>query len=322
MTRAAARLNLAQPALSQAIATLEAQLGVGLFERHARGVKLTPVGEAFLAKTRIALAAADDADVTANSLSREASDELAIGFIGAWPMVKESSLFAAFTNQHPHVRVRFEELPFPRGATGSWLRDVDVAFCQAPDEDPAVRAEVVRVEPRVVIAPVSHPLARQGELTVADALDETFIGYHRNVQREWAGFHSLDDHRGGPPSSATEDRALTVPEMLISLTMRRGITIFPASDAAVTVKVLRGVVALPLCDAQPARLMLSWRRDNPNPNIAALVHLAAHSADDGRSAGDGVSKAPASADAHGSASEIAAPRKLAAGSGTKRSGAA
>src|SRR5438309_2360641 len=124
MTRAAARLHLAQPALSQAIATLEAQLGVGLFERHARGVKLTPVG---------------------------------------------------------------------------------------------------------------HPLARQGELTVADALDETFISYHRNVQREWAGFHSLDDHRGGPPSSATEDRVLTVPEMLISLTMRRGITIFPASDAAVTV---------------------------------------------------------------------------------------
>src|SRR5437588_10625996 len=277
MTRAAAKLHLAQPALSQAIATLETQLGVDLFERHARGVKLTAAGEAFLAKSRIALTAVADADETADSLSREASGELVIGFIGPPPMVKEGVLFATLATQHPQIKVRFQELPFPCGATGSWLRDVDVAFCHAPEEDPAVRAHVVRTEPRVVIAPGSHPLARQDELTVADALDQTFISYHRNVQREWGGFHSLDDHRGAPPSSATADNVLTPPEMLRSLTMRRGITSLSASDAAVITRILRGVVALPVCDAQHARLALTWRQDNPNPNIAALVHVAAMS---------------------------------------------
>jgi DNA-binding transcriptional LysR family regulator len=173
MTRAAARLHLAQPALSQAISTLEEQLGVGLFERHARGVKLTPAGAAFLAKTRIALAAAADADETADSLSREASDALVIGFIGPPPMVKESALFANFATQHPDVKLRFQELAFPYGATRSWLRDVDVVFCHAPENDPAVRTRIVRSEQRVVIAPSSHPLARQGELRPSSATTAT-----------------------------------------------------------------------------------------------------------------------------------------------------
>src|SRR3982074_3055485 len=61
VTRAAERLHLAQPALSQALSKLEAGLRVKLLERHARGVSLTPAGKAFLQKLRGALAAMDDA---------------------------------------------------------------------------------------------------------------------------------------------------------------------------------------------------------------------------------------------------------------------
>ena len=59
MTRAARKLHLAQPALSQAIAQLESELGIDLLVRHARGVTLTPAGETFVPKARLALAAAD-----------------------------------------------------------------------------------------------------------------------------------------------------------------------------------------------------------------------------------------------------------------------
>ena len=147
---------------------------------------------------------------------------------------------------------------------------------------------------------------------MADALDQTFISYHRNVQREWGGFHSLDDHRGAPPSSATADNVLTPPEMLRSLTMRRGITSLSASDAAVITRILRGVVALPVCDAQHARLALTWRQDNPNPNIAALVHVAA------MSAGEGEPGVAAGAQEHTSARRIVRRRRAATGSGTSR----
>src|SRR5213593_484826 len=82
MTRAARKLHLAQPALSQAIAQLEGELGIDLLERHPRGVTLTPAGEAFLPKARAALDADTDAALTARSLARAARDTMEVGFIG------------------------------------------------------------------------------------------------------------------------------------------------------------------------------------------------------------------------------------------------
>src|SRR5712692_1492364 len=87
MTRAARKLHLAQPALSQAISQLESELGLVLLERHARGVTLTAAGEAFLPKARAALEAADDALRTAEALARAASGRMKVGFIGPAPTV-------------------------------------------------------------------------------------------------------------------------------------------------------------------------------------------------------------------------------------------
>src|SRR6195256_3101087 len=80
MTRAARKLHLAQPALSQAISQLESELGLLLLERHARGVTLTAAGEAFLPKARAVVAAADDASRTADALVRAASARMNVGF--------------------------------------------------------------------------------------------------------------------------------------------------------------------------------------------------------------------------------------------------
>src|SRR5437763_262278 len=76
MTRAARRLRLAQPALSQAIARLEAQVGVKLLDRNPRGVALTSAGHAFVEKARAALEAVDAAEATAHPLA--AHDELTV----------------------------------------------------------------------------------------------------------------------------------------------------------------------------------------------------------------------------------------------------
>jgi DNA-binding transcriptional LysR family regulator len=273
LTRAARKLHLAQSALSQAMSQLETELGLVLLERHARGVTLTPAGEAFLPKARAALAAADDAMRAAQALARAASGTMKVGFIGPAPMVNAPELFEAFADAHPDARLSFREMPFPYSPTTSWLEEVDVAFSHPPVSERGVRVQALRVEPRAVVVSKDHALAGQGELAVADVLDEIFIAYHPDVQPLWAGFHSFDDHRG-TAARLTDDQARTPPEMLTTMATRRAITAVPLSDALMIQRVLRGVVAIPVSDAIPAVLSLAWLEDNHNPCVRALVSLA------------------------------------------------
>jgi DNA-binding transcriptional LysR family regulator len=274
ITRAATRLHLAQPALSQAIAQLEASVGVQLLERHARGVRLTRPGAAFFAKAQQALTAMAEANSTAESLTRAAQGAVEVGFIGPSPLIKAPELFARLAAESPDAGVSSTELPFPNGPTASWLRDVDVALCHLPRPEPGACAQVLRAEPRVLIIPHNNPLAQRTELAIDEVLDEVFIEYHPDVQPEWAGFHSLDDYRGGPPERTTRDRPLTPSDMLAAMTSRRGITAVPACDALVILKILRGISVVRLRDARPFELGLTWRKDDHNPYVAVLAALA------------------------------------------------
>src|SRR2546427_41714 len=211
MTRAARKLHLAQPALSQAIAQLESELGVELLHRNPRGVTPTEAGEAFLAKARTALEATEDAALTARSFARAASGELRFGFLGLPPFDKAPQLFASFNDAHPQAQLSFHELGFPRGSTAAWLASVDMAMCFSPSPDPEVEVQPLWTEPRVVIACKGHHLAQRAELTLEDVLDETFLGCDPSVEETWAGFWRLDDHRGGRQARVTSDRALSAP---------------------------------------------------------------------------------------------------------------
>jgi DNA-binding transcriptional LysR family regulator len=274
ITRAAAKLHIAQPALSQAIMQLESQLGINLLLRHARGVTLTPAGEMFLPYARRAVAAEMDAVQTAQSLAHAAKATIEVGFIGSPPTLHAQELFVAFEDAHADAQLSFRELTLPRAPTLLWLEDVDVAFCHPPAAELGIRVKPFRLEPRVVVAPKGHPLAERSELTVAEVLDETFLHFHPSVEPVWAGFWSLDDHRGEPPPHTTTDTALTSTELVACIASGRAITTIPACQAATIVNILPDVVAIPLRDADPAALALLWRDDNQNPLVTALLALA------------------------------------------------
>ncbi len=274
ITRAALRLHIAQPALTQAMRQLESDLGVELLERHARGVTLTAAGETFLPKARAAVAMEHEVALAARSLARAAQGVLEIGFVGPPPTLSAPALFAAFEAEQPTAELALRDLPFPRGRTADWLADVDVAFCHQPELDADVCAHALRTEPRAVFTQTAHPLAEHSELQLADVLGETFVSYHPDVQSEWAGFHSLDDHRGHPPPSLTVDHAETSLQMLGIMTTRNAITTVPHCDARLVAQTLPGLAAIPVIDADPATLSLVWRADNPNPLVATLVALA------------------------------------------------
>jgi DNA-binding transcriptional LysR family regulator len=274
ITRAAQKLHIAQPALSQAMGQLEGEVGVRLLVRHPRGVTLTPAGETFLEKARAAYLAEIDAVRTAESLARGAQGTIAVGFIGPPPSLTHPELFAALTANHPELEVSFQDLPFPQGSTVEWLAAVDIAICHPPLIEEGVCAHPIRIEPRALVVDKAHPLAARTEVGVADVLDETFVAYHRAVQQQWAGFHSLDDHRGCPPAHVTGDQALTSLHMLAAMSTGHAVTTVPLGDAAVGLQVLPNVVVRPLTDADPARVSLVWCRDTPNPHVATLVAAA------------------------------------------------
>jgi len=274
ITRAAAKLHIAQPALSQAIAQLESEMGVKLLERHPRGVSLTPAGEMFYPKARAVVERESEAASVASSLRRASSGTIELGFIGPPPTLSSPDLLAAIERAHPDAEIALRDLPFPAGSTASWLAGVDAALCVAPALEPGVSAQTVRIEPRAAVTSAEHPLAMREELTVADVLDETFVAYHPDVQPEWAGWHSLDDHRGGPPSSLTTDSVLTSLQMLSAMTTSTGITTVPIRDAQIASQVLSGVKVIPVSDATPAVISLVWLEENRNPLLEVLAATA------------------------------------------------
>jgi DNA-binding transcriptional LysR family regulator len=282
ITRAAEKLYIAQPALSQAISQLESEVGLQLLERHPRGVRLTPSGEAFLEKARAVVATEREVHLTAQSLARAARGVIEVGFIGPPPAMTAPELFTTFARTHPEAEVSFRELPFPRGATRTWLEGVDVAFCQPPELSEQIEVHHIRVEPRMLLAPRDHPIAASDGALVEQVLDETFISYHPAVQPRWAGVHSLDDHRGTPPAALTDDHVATSLEMLGRLGKFAGtaaVTVLPSADARLVTSVLSGVVAVPLVDADPATVSLVWHSEEAHPLVHALVESAPHSAE-------------------------------------------
>ncbi len=308
ITRAAAKLHMTQPSLSQAITQLEDELGLQLFERHARGVSLTSAGERFYAKAALAVTATAEVQEAANALVRAELGTIALGFVGAPPGLDSPRALEAFSRAHPRIDIRYRELPFPSAPTTAWLAEVDVAVCHTPPAHPRVWTEPLRSEPRVVLAPRRHPLADAGELDVADVVDQTFIGMNSSVETSWAGFWSLDDHRGGPPANVTSDRASNAQEVLAALAVRPAITTVPASVAALIPNASSDLVTIPLRDAAPTTIVLAGDVERRNAPVDALAAFA-------RGADSGIARTSAAlaADSHPTPAADSRPGRAAKG---------
>ena len=274
MTSAARRLGIAQPALSQAIAQLESELGLKLLDRHPRGVTPTRAGVAFYDKARVAVAASVAAESTARSLARGNEGAIDFGFLGAPPSIAGRLEMDSFAALHPDVVVRYRELPFPTRDTATWLAEVDVAACHRPPGHPAVWSRLLRRERRVALMRAAHPLAHSRVLSVAEVIDQTFVGFDPGVDPGWAGFWSLDDHRGAPPERITADRASNPQEVLAALGSGSAITLVPEAAALVLGSVMEGMAAVPVRDAARGEISLVGHTDRRNPLVRSLVEFA------------------------------------------------
>jgi DNA-binding transcriptional LysR family regulator len=176
ITRAAERLHLSQPALSAAVRTLEAQLGVALLDRSDRVLRLTPAGELLLEEGRALLREADRVFSAVAALDRSAVGRLRIGLTPTARYGLGPSLLAACASSAPGVMLYPAE-----DATGALLRDVRsgrldlaVLFCAVGGLDGVV-VEPLLSEPAVVHLRADHPLAGRPSVALEELSGEVFL---------------------------------------------------------------------------------------------------------------------------------------------------
>jgi DNA-binding transcriptional LysR family regulator len=275
ITRAARALHIAQPALSQAIGALEGEVGVPLLERHPRGISLTLAGEEVLEKARLLLEAQADLASVIRSLQQGIQGTIVFGYLGLPPWQAIPDIIERFEQTHPDIEISLQPLEFPISPTSAWLKGVDMAVHAGPvTADPDIWAQPVSTGPRVVLMSHGHPLAKRAELTVAEVLDEVFIGFDPAVDPVWAGAWNLDKERRGPPRQLASKVPVSVQERLAMIAAGSGISTAVAAQAPLISNALPGLVAIPLSDAHPADLSLVGRVDRRSMAVEALLATA------------------------------------------------
>ncbi|MEU1906333.1 LysR family transcriptional regulator [Streptomyces hygroscopicus] len=252
--RAAARLSIAQPALSKAIRRIESRLGVQLFIRSSRHVGLTPAGEALREHGRHALNAVSAAVRNA----RRAGDTQARLRLVLKPG-GDAGLLSAILAEYAHrPAARQVDILFSGPADRTdFLRDgrADVGLLYAPFDDlDGLAHETLHAEDRVVIVPSGHRLARHASVRMSDLEGET-----------------LPCWKGVPGSDGTGPEVADVVQMLHMIKVHRMIAVLPRS---LVEPVPAGLVCVPVTDAPPSRLVLAWNEEDRRPLVASFVTAA------------------------------------------------
>ncbi|GLY29713.1 LysR family transcriptional regulator [Kineosporia sp. NBRC 101731] len=176
--RAAARLHIAQPPLSQQIRRLEAELGVQLLLRTTRRVELTAAGERYLERAQAVLAAVEAAGNEAVMVSLGDAGHVAIGFTGSATYEVLPALARALRRDLPGITLDLKgEMLTPDQATALLEGTLDLGFLRPPVRESRLEVRVLRSEPLIAVLPEQHPLARRSVLRLKDLRDEPFIGY-------------------------------------------------------------------------------------------------------------------------------------------------
>ncbi|MEU5274299.1 LysR family transcriptional regulator [Streptomyces hygroscopicus] len=252
--RAAARLSIAQPALSKAIRRIESRLGVQLFIRSSRHVGLTPAGEALREHGRHALNAVSAAVRNA----RRAGDAQARLRLVLKPG-GDAGLLSAILAEYAHQpAARQVDILFSGPADRTdFLRDgrADVGLLYAPFDDlDGLAHETLHAEDRVVIVPSGHRLAGHASVRMSDLEGET-----------------LPCWKGVPGSDGTGPEVADVVQMLHMIKVNRMIAVLPRS---LVEPVPAGLVGVPVTDAPPSRLVLAWNEEDRRPLVASFVTAA------------------------------------------------
>lgn len=261
-TRAAQRLGIGQPPLSQQIKLLEQELGTQLFRRLTRGVELTEAGEAFMPHARVALAAAQEAASAARRAALGEVGTLSIGFTSSASFnPRVPRIIGTFREQFPDLTLRLVEHTTARLL--DQLRDgaIDVAFLRpALGETEGLRTHRLPDEALWAALPPRHRLAGASAIDLVDLADDSFVLYPRsNGRLLYDSVIAACRNAGFSPRIAQEAPQMTSTVNLVAAGV--GVALVPESMGQLHA---HGVTYVPIAgDGPQAQLMAAHARTRP-----------------------------------------------------------
>ena len=263
-TRAAAREHVAQPGISAQVARLERELGQVLFDRSARGVRLTAAGEAVLPHARAALAAVAAVRDTADELAGLLRGRVSVGMVRGGGVVDLPALLGEFHRSHPGVEIRLVEAATDTLLDGLRGHDLDLAWVgRDGDAPPDLEVDVVLDVPLGAVLPPGSPVGTS--LTVAELAEHPVIALPVG-----AGVRAALDRAAAEAGLALRPllEAGSPPVLVDLASQGLGVAVVPAPAVAER----DDVRVAALTPEVRARIDLARRRDGPlSPAARALL---------------------------------------------------
>lgn len=271
-SRAAERLNMAQPPLSRQIQQIEQEVGAQLFDRESRPMALTDAGRLFYEQAIQVTRRMDEMKEAMRAFVTSNRPRFLVGFVPSVLYARLPDIIRSFRRAAPDVDLRLIEMMSIEQIAALKEGRIDVGFGRVRFDDPALEREVLREEPMVVALPIGHRLlAGERPIDIADLADEAVIVYPREPRPSYADqvLSLLNDH-GVVPQAVHEVRELQTALGLVAA--EDGVCIVPA---AVHMMGRRDVIFRELVQRAVSPIIISHRRDDPSPHLATMMRVVA-----------------------------------------------
>lgn len=269
--RAASRLGIAQPPLSQQIRRVEEAVGHRLFDRDTRNVSLTPAGEAFAETARAVLAQLAAGIERARGVGDGEAGRLIVGFTPTTALRLLPRIVPAFRAAHPRIVIMLAELMPAPLVEALRVGQIDVAIMRDPSPAPRLVAATLFEESYVAVLPAGHPHAGDKDFTLACLADDPFILFPANAESQTvARVFGLCAAAGFVPRGVQEVPGWQTAISLVGSGM--GVTILPESVENLQ---LPGIVYRRLQSPIRSSIAAVYREDDRRPMVAGFVRDSA-----------------------------------------------